>query len=189
MVPLPPSTSVLADGRTLTSLPSCFATKLTQPPEPWLNKEDTRKLQKEGNVLRYLGHKTNLASVWNKLREVGNKIKTRIKSIKRAFFRWALSFNKTEELWNTIHRILHPRPQPIKADPDALNKHFRGSPPGVLVPLFPSKFGCVALFPLLFLICSVLFHRTHLSPPQRPQKASFKGPNAKIAGLILFCLN
>ena len=27
------------------------------------------------------------------------------------------------EVWNTIHQILHPNPQKIKADPDILNKH------------------------------------------------------------------
>ena len=45
-------------------------------------------------------------------------------NVKRAFFRRALSSNKPKELWNTKHRILHPSPQPIKADSDALNKHF-----------------------------------------------------------------
>jgi len=99
-------------------------TRITRPPAPWLNKEDIRKLQNERNVLRHLAHKINSASVWNKFREVRNKIKTKIKSVKRTFLRRALSSNKPKELWNTIHRILHPSPQPIKADPDALNKHF-----------------------------------------------------------------
>ena len=91
-----------------------------------MNKKDIRKLQTERNVLtnRYLAHKTNLASVWNTFRELHNKIKTKIKSVKRAFLRRALSSNKPKELWNINHRILHPSPQPIKADSDALNKHF-----------------------------------------------------------------
>lgn len=58
---------------------------ITQPPAPWLNKEDIRKLQKERNVLRYLVHKKNLVSIWNKFLEVRNKIKTKIKSIKILF--------------------------------------------------------------------------------------------------------
>lgn len=66
-------------------------TEITRPPAPKLNKEDIRELQKERNILRYLAHKTNLASVWNKFREVRNKIKTRIKSVKRGFFRKALT--------------------------------------------------------------------------------------------------
>ena len=100
-------------------------TKITRQPAPSLNKEDIRKLQKEWNVNRYLVHKTNLASVWNKFREVRNKIKTKIKSVKCAFFfRRTLLFNKPKELWNTIDRISHSGPQPIKADPDTLNKHF-----------------------------------------------------------------
>ena len=97
---------------------------ITQPPAPWLNKEDIRKLQKERNVLRYLAHKKNLVSIWNKFLEVRNKIKTKIKSIKHAFFRRALSSNRPKEPRNIIHRILYPSPQPIKVDPDALNKHF-----------------------------------------------------------------
>ena len=101
-------------------------TKITRPLASWLNKTDIRKLQTEQNVLtnRYLAHKTNLASVWNTFRELHNKIKTKIKSVKRAFLRRALSSNKPKELWNINHRILHPSPQPIKADSDALNKHF-----------------------------------------------------------------
>lgn len=53
-----------------------------------------------------------------------NKIKTKIKSIKRAFFRRALTSNRPKEPRNIIHRILYPSPQSIKVDPDALNKHF-----------------------------------------------------------------
>lgn len=100
---------------------------ITQPPAPWLNKEDIRKLQKERNVLRYLAHKKNLVSIWNKFLEVRNKIKTKIKSIKHAFFRRALSSNRPKEPRNIIHRILYPSPQPIKVDPDVLNKHFRST--------------------------------------------------------------
>lgn len=97
---------------------------ITQPPAPWLNKEDIGKLRKERNVLRYLAHKKNLVSIWNKFLEVRNKIKTKNKSIKHAFFRRALSSNRPKEPRNIIHRILYPSPQPIKVDPDALNKHF-----------------------------------------------------------------
>lgn len=49
------------------------------------------------------------------------KIKTKIKSIKRAFFRRALTSNRPKEPRNIIHRILYPSPQSIKVDPDALN--------------------------------------------------------------------
>ena len=97
---------------------------ITQPPAPWLNKEDIRELQKERNVLRYLAHKKNLVSIWNKFLEVRNKIKTKNKSIKHAFFRRALSSNRPKEPRNIIHCILYLSPQPIKVDPDALNKHF-----------------------------------------------------------------
>jgi hypothetical protein len=31
---------------------------------------------------------------------------------------------KTKRSWQTIHRILHPNPQPLRIDPDELNKHY-----------------------------------------------------------------
>ena len=99
-------------------------TKITRPPAPWLNKVEIREMQKERNKLRYLAHQTSSPSVWDKFREVRNKIRTKIKKVKREFLQKALSSKKPKELWNTIHRILNPSPQPIKADPDALNKHF-----------------------------------------------------------------
>ena len=99
-------------------------TKITRPPAPWLNKVEIREMQKERNKLRYLAHQTSSPSVWDKFREVRNKIRTKIKKVKREFIQKALSSKKPKELWNTIHRILNPTPQPIKADPDALNKHF-----------------------------------------------------------------
>ena len=100
--------------------------KITRPPAPWLNTDDIRQLQKERDRLRHLAHKTKSIStnVWSEFREVRNKIKTKIKKIKRCFYEKALSSRKPKELWRTIHRLLHPNPQPIKADPNRLNKHF-----------------------------------------------------------------
>ena len=99
-------------------------TKITRPPAPWLNMEDIRKFQNERNELRHFAHQTNSESVWNRFREVRNALKTKIKKIKRSFYQKALSSRKPKELWQTIHRIFHPNPQSIKADPDDLNNHF-----------------------------------------------------------------
>ena len=86
--------------------------------------EDIRKLQDERNELRHLAHQSKSESVWNRFHEVRNALKTKIKKIKRSFYQKALSSRKSKELRQTIHRILHPNPQPIKADPDDLNNHF-----------------------------------------------------------------
>ncbi len=100
--------------------------KITRPPAPWLNTDDIRQLQKERDRLIHLAHKTKCIStnVWSEFRDVRNKIKTKIKKIRRCFYEKALSSQKPKELWRTIHRLLHPNPQPIKADPNQLNKHF-----------------------------------------------------------------
>lgn len=68
--------------------------KITRPPAPWLNKDDLRDLQKERNQLRYVAHRPHLPNIWKKFREVRNKIRTKIKTVKRAFFRQALSSSK-----------------------------------------------------------------------------------------------
>ena len=99
-------------------------TKITRPPAPWLNEEEIRKLQRERNKLRHLAHRINAPGIWEKFRDVRNRIRTKIKSVKRAFYKKALSSSKPKELWNTIHRILYPSLQPIRADPDVLNEHF-----------------------------------------------------------------
>ena len=98
--------------------------KITRPPAPWLNADDIRQLQTERNKLRHLAHATNLDNVRQAFREVRNKIKSKIKQVKRSFYQKALSSSKPKELWRTIHRILHPSRQPISADPNVLNNHF-----------------------------------------------------------------
>ena len=99
-------------------------TKVTRPPAPWLNEEEIRKVQRERNELRHLAHRINSPGIWEKFRDVRNRIRTKIKSVNRAFFKKALSSSKPKDLWNIIHRILNPSPQPIRADPDVLNEHF-----------------------------------------------------------------
>ena len=47
------------------------------------------------------------------------------KQVKRLFYpQKALSSNKPKELWQVIHRIPHPNPEPLKVDPDLLNNRF-----------------------------------------------------------------
>ena len=105
--------------------------------------EDIRKLQNERNELRHLAHQTNSESVWNRFCEVRNALKTKIKKIKRSFYQKALPSKKPKELWQIIHRILHPNPQPVKADPDNLNNHFSSTAQRLLgsTPLTKDELG------------------------------------------------
>ena len=36
----------------------------------------------------------------------------------------ALSSKRLKVVWQVIHRIVHPSPRPLRADPDILNNHF-----------------------------------------------------------------
>ena len=53
-----------------------------------------------------------------------NRIKAVIGKAKRAFLNTALSSKRRKEVWWVIHRVLHPSPRPIYADPDKLNSYF-----------------------------------------------------------------
>jgi hypothetical protein len=97
--------------------------KITRPPAPWLNTGDIRQLQAERNKLRHLAHETMEDSTWQAFREIRNKIKTKIKQVKRSFYRKALSSRKPKDLWHTIYRILHPSKR-ISADPNILHHRF-----------------------------------------------------------------
>ena len=105
--------------------------------------EDIRNLQNERNELRHLAHQTNSESVWNRFREVRNDLKTKIKKIKRSFYQKALSSKRPKEIWQIIHRILHPNPQPVKADPENLNNHFSSTAQRLLgsMPLTKDELG------------------------------------------------
>ena len=118
-------------------------TKITRPPAPWLNMKDIRNLQNERNELRHLAHQTNSESVWNRFREVRNALKTKIKKIKRSFYQKALFSKRPKEIWQIIHRILHPNPQPVKADLDNLNNHFSSTAQRLLgsTPLTEDELG------------------------------------------------
>ena len=83
-------------------------TKITRPPAPLLNKDDLWDLQKERNQLRYLVHRTHLPNIWEKIREVRKKMRMKIKIVKRAFCRQALSFSEPKELWNTNSSYVMP---------------------------------------------------------------------------------
>ena len=166
------------DGRTLTSLPSCFTTKLTQPPAPWLNKEDIKKLQKEGNVLRYLAHKTNLASVWNKCARFATRSRLGSSQLNVLFSGAPYHPINPKNCWILYIVIYILVPSQSRQTLTRWTSTSKG-PRGSLFSCSLQKLGCVALFPLLFLICFVLFHRTHLIPPNAPKRRHLKDPMQK----------
>ena len=99
--------------------------KVTRPPAPWMNSDELRKLQAERDKLRHEAHKENSDDdSWVAFRAVRNKIKSVINKSKRAFVINALSSKRPKEVWRVIHRILHPSPKPLQADPDRLNTFF-----------------------------------------------------------------
>ena len=50
-----------------------------------------------------------------------NRIKVVIGNAKRGFLNTSLSSKRPKEVWRVIHRVIHPSPMPIVADPDQLN--------------------------------------------------------------------
>ena len=100
-------------------------TKLTRPPAPWMKDIKIQSLQKKCKQSRYEAHKSSQnEDNWNKFRSIRNQLKKAIKKAKTAFVEKALSCKRPKDVWKTIHRILHPSPQPLRIDPDKLNKHF-----------------------------------------------------------------
>ena len=55
------------------------------------------------------------------------KIKVVIGKAKRSFFLTALSSKRPKEVWRVIHRVLNPITNPLRADPDQLNKYLIGT--------------------------------------------------------------
>ena len=45
---------------------------------------------------------------WTRYRDMRNELKSKIKKTKREFYQKALSSSKPREIWQVIHRILHP---------------------------------------------------------------------------------
>ena len=75
--------------------------RVTRPTAPWMNDIDIVGLQHKCHQLRTLCH-TNRETDWNDFRNVRNKLKTKIKSMKSNFYRKALSSKKPSEVWKVI---------------------------------------------------------------------------------------
>ena len=58
------------------------------------------------------------------LRYTRNKLKTLIKKAKRSFMITVSSSKRPKKVWRAIHLSFHPSQQPLRADPDDLNRRF-----------------------------------------------------------------
>ena len=60
----------------------------------------------------------------DEFRSVRNKLKSAIRTARKAFIEKVLYSNKSREVWKAIHRVLNPSARPPRFDPDELNYFF-----------------------------------------------------------------
>ena len=106
--------------------------KVIRPPAPWLQTEEIRQLQKDRDQLRAEALKKGGETSWVAFRDVQNKIKSVVDKARRPFLANALSSSRPKEVWNVIHRVLHPSPKILREDPEKLNRYFIFTATGTL---------------------------------------------------------
>ena len=79
--------------------------------------DELRELQTTRDKLRAQARCSGTDETWTAFRAVRNRIKAVIGKAKRAFQNTALSSKWPKEVWRVIHRVIHPSPRPIRADP------------------------------------------------------------------------
>ena len=99
-------------------------TKITRPPAPWFKDESIKDRQRQRDKLRRETRHTNDSTHWNTYRQLRNTLKSKIKKAKKTFMQRALSYRNPKTVWQVIHRILKPNPQPLRQNPDDLNSYF-----------------------------------------------------------------
>ena len=83
------------------------------------------ELQKKRDAARFTAHQTSTDAAWHEFRSVRNKLKSAIRTARKAFIEKALYSNKSREVWKVIHRVLKPSARPLRFDPDELNDSSR----------------------------------------------------------------
>ena len=79
--------------------------------------DELRELQTTRDKQRAQARCSGTDETWTAFRAVRNRIKAVIGKAKRAFQNTALSSKWPKEVWRVIHRVIHPSPRPIRADP------------------------------------------------------------------------
>ena len=83
-----------------------------------------RCITKKRDNYRFLAHYSPTKENWAKFRDIQNKLKSKIKETKTAFYRKILSSKNCKKIWKVVHRILKPNDNTLKVDTNKLNKYF-----------------------------------------------------------------
>ena len=98
--------------------------RVTRPPAPWMKDPLIKEFQKKRDSARFTAHQTSTDAAWHECRSVRNKLKSAIRTARKAFIEKAFYSNKSREVWKVIHRVLKPSARPLRFDPDELNDFF-----------------------------------------------------------------
>ena len=71
---------------------SLVKTKFTNPPTPWMKELDIADLQKKKRDTSFLTHHSPTDENWAKFRDIRNKLKSKIKETKTAFYKKKIIF-------------------------------------------------------------------------------------------------
>ena len=86
--------------------------RVTRPPAPWMKGPLIEELQKKRGSVRFTAHQTSTDAARHEFHSVRNKLKSAIRTARKAFIEKALYSNKSREVWNVIHRVLKPSTRP-----------------------------------------------------------------------------
>ena len=98
--------------------------KVTRPPAPWMHDPEIRYLQQTCFQNRVEFRNSRDQNVLKTLRENRSLLKKKIRAVKSAFYRTALSPKKPKELWKIINAVLHPPSERTTLNLDEMNFHF-----------------------------------------------------------------
>ena len=97
--------------------------RVTRPPAFWLNDPNIRTLREACERHPRKAHTPpHSEAACDIFKDAHNSLKKLIGKAKRRFITNTLSYKRPNEVWKTIHCILHPSQQPITVYPD--DKHF-----------------------------------------------------------------
>ena len=86
--------------------------RVTRPSAPWMKDPLIEELQKKRGSVRFTAHQTSTDAARYEFHSVRNKLKSAIRTARKAFIEKALYSNKSREVWNVIHRVLKPSTRP-----------------------------------------------------------------------------